>query len=392
MGSKGKYLIIIFLVLPLNARSQNKPDFVYTDSITFKYYSTGDWKKVIDYANQGIESGIDYKFLRQRLGYAYFSSGDFYDARLNFEKALTYDSYNDFTLEYLYYSYLNTGKEDCAGIYAKRLNPEVRKKMSLSPFKMISALEAEYNYKYSGTVLRSDPQYYRFGISTRLGLRLNLYQSISRYRQELSLRKSVRPANISLKQADYYASLGWNASGNLMLHGAWHYLNTGSGDVNYNGNLFLLSVAPDFNRLIIKAQGTFLMMNKRKIYQSSVQGSYVFPGRPGFYMREQVAILSESGNYRLIFESGAGLKLYRNLWLEANGTSGNLDGYNDFNGLYVYNTYDPIIFRGGGTLTWYIGSHLSAWFNSTYEKRQFYEDSSFHYNQISYLAGLRWKI
>lgn len=392
MGSKAKYLIVILFVLPLNSRSQNKPDFVYTDSTTYKYYNSGDWNKVIDYANRGISSGIDYKFLRQRLGYAYFSLGNYYDSRLNFEKALTYDSFNDFTLEYLYYSYLNTGKENYAGVIAKRLDPEVRKKMSLSPFKLISALEAEYNYKYSGTILRSDPHYYRFGVLTRLGFRLNLYQSVSVYRQELSLRKTIRPVNISLKQSDYYASLGWNASGKLMMHGAWHHLNTSSGDVNYTGNLFLVSFEPDYNRLTLKAQGSFLSMNSRKIYQSAVQAGYVFPGRPDFFIHEQGAIVSESGNYKLVFNSGAGLKVYKSVWFEADGTFGNLDAYNDFNGLYVYNTYDPITFRGGGTLTWYIGGHIAAWFNCNYEKRQFYEDRSFYYNQISYLAGLRWKL
>jgi hypothetical protein len=66
--------------------------------------------------------------------------------------------------------------------------------------------------------------------------------------------------------------------------------------------------------------------------------------------------------------------------------------YNDFNGLYLYNTYDPMVFRSGATIVFYAGKTISIWANYTFEKREYFENNSFQYNQFSYLGGIRWKL
>ena len=86
MGTKNKHLILFMLLMPVLVHAQDKPDFISVDSTTYKYYNSGNWDKLIETGKDAIASGIDYKFLRQRLGYAYFSKGNYFNSRANFEK------------------------------------------------------------------------------------------------------------------------------------------------------------------------------------------------------------------------------------------------------------------------------------------------------------------
>jgi hypothetical protein len=388
MGSKN--LIFILILIPVALYAQEKPDFVTTDSLTYKYYESGEWEKLIKYGNNAIASGVDYKFLRQRLGFAYFMKGDYYESRSQFEKAFESDSYNDFTLEYLYYTSLNTGKEELAGVIAKRMNPDLRKKLSLRSFTPFESIELEYNFRLSGTVLRSNAQYFRLGINTQLNNRLNLFQSVSDFTQTLNLKQSGS-VDADIRQPEYYALLTWNASRRLMLSSAYHYIRVRSGNLIFTGNLINLSLAADYNRLTFEADGSIMKLVDY-VYQAGVQCGYVFPGKPDFFVKMKASYLAQSGYGNFIYNPIAGFKLFKNVWMEGKATFGNMHGYNDFNGLYVYNTYDPVVFKSGAGVTWYTRKKISFWLNYNFEKKEFFEDNTFTYNQYSYLGGIKWEL
>jgi hypothetical protein len=82
----------------------------------------------------------------------------------------------------------------------------------------------------------------------------------------------------------------------------------------------------------------------------------------------------------------------KKLWLESYATFGRMTEYNDFDGLYVYNTYDPMIFRCGATAYLPLNRNISLWINFSYESKEYLELSSFHYNQFSYMGGIKWKL
>lgn len=388
MGSKN--LIFFLILIPVALYAQEKPDFVTIDSLTNKYYESGEWEKLIKYGNDALDSGVDYKFLRQRLGLAYFMKGDYYESRSQFEKAFESDSYNDLTLEYLYYTSLYTGKEELAGVITKRMNPELRKKLSLRPFIPLESIELEYNFKLSGTVLRSNPHYLRLGVNTQLDYRLNLFQSVSDYMQTLNFEQTGS-VDADIRQPEYYALLNWNASHRFMLRSAYHYIRIRSGYSIFTGNLIYLSFATDYNRFTFDADGSVMKLGDY-VYQAGVQCGYVFPGKPDFFVKMKASYLMQPGYSRFIYNPQAGFKLFKNVWIEGGATFGNMHGYNDFNGLYVYNTYDPIVFRSGGGITWYARKNISFWLNYNFEKKEFFEDNTFTYNQYSYLGGIKWEL
>lgn len=393
MGSKNIYLIALFLSFnALVVSGQGRSDFSSIDSLTYKYYLDGNWKKLIITGKEALNSGIDYKFLRQRLGYAYYIKGDYLDARKHLLKALEYDSFNPFTLEYLYYSSLLSGKGEYSGRLIKKLEPELKKKLSIAAPGLISAIDLEYNFKYSGSVLRSNPQYFRLGLYSRLGASSSLYQSFSKYSQNLKILEKGSLNTYSSKQPEYYGILNINAPSRLIIRTGYHFISTTSGNLSERSNLFILSVSPDFNRFVIDITASMLYYKGTSVFQATLEPGYVFPGSSGFYLKSGVSFMTENGNARFIYNPVAGMRLIRWLWLEGNITSGDMDRYNDYKGLYVYNSYDPIVLRAGGTLKLYIGKKTTMWFNYSYEKKEFYENRSYNYKQFSYLGGIKWEL
>ena len=166
---------------------------------------TGD--RLSELGQSCFDNGIDYKYLRQRLGHAACLNGNYFLSSTHFEKALSFDSFDQFSLEYIYYSYLNAGKEEYSGITAAKLSPELKKTLGLMPFKLVESIELEYNYKYAATAHRSNPQYYRGGFSTKLGSRLTLFQSFSGFNQLIEIQQTGENPIISESQREYFALL-----------------------------------------------------------------------------------------------------------------------------------------------------------------------------------------
>lgn len=394
MRQKNRYLILTLMVFlsPFVLSGQKIKDFNYYDSVTYSLYLSGNWNELINMGNDAIRKGIDYKYLRQRVGYASFVSGDYYKSRSDFEKALSFDSYDQFTLEYLYYSYLNIGKEDYSGIIEQRLNKDLKKALEIRDSDPLESIELEYNYKFAGTSFRTNPQYYRVGALSKLNHRLSLFQSLSLFNQEAELQLSGSNETISVRQLEYYALLKILAGSRLIMKGGYHYLHNNSGTSALNGKLFLFSLAPDLGRISLEISGSAFNMAQENIFQAGLQAGYVFPGNSGFYLTSNVAGLFQAQSNNLIFSQKAGLRMFKRVWLEGNASFGRMLNYNDFNGLYVYNSIDPLILKTGISGYIPVNKKIALWAGYSWERKEFYENSSFHYNQFSYLGGIRWKL
>jgi hypothetical protein len=392
MGAKSRYLIIIFLLFCISLNAQKSKDFNYVDSLTYSYYNSGKWDSLIKLGKEAIASEIDYKYLRQRIGYASFVKGNYSVAKYNFEKALKFDSFDQFSLEYLYYSFLNTGKEEYTGRIEKRLSSELKKSLSVKPFRLVEGIDFEYSYKFAGTVSRSDPRFIRLGISSGLGYRLSLYQSVSGYKQDITTIQNGRLNVTGYTQPEYFVLLKWNPSEKLLFKGGYHFVNTISGTTSTFGNMFVGAVSTDFSWFSIEANGSVFDKGIENVYQAGAKAGFLLPGRTNITLASSLSGLFHQNGSQLIFSQMAGIKLVKKVWLEGNVTLGNMEDYNDYNGLYIYNSYDPMVFRSGATMIFYAWNKVSLWGNYSYEKKEYFENNSFNYNQFSFTGGIRWKL
>ncbi len=374
--------MIVFLLGSVAAKSQVALTFRSVDSITYQCYLTGDWDNLLATGNLAVAQDIDFKYLRQRMGYAYFAKADYYASLTQYEKALEFDEYDAGTREYLYYCGLNTGNIVYARYHAQKLPDNVKQKLGIKGIDPVATADLEYNYKSNNSDIRSNPTYFRGGIYTHLGYRVSIYQSASDYIQTVN--------NSLIKQPDYFALINYSVSSHTSLSVAYHHLNTSIDGIRYPGNLLFASVTRNINRLVLGMNGSFFRYSLGDFGQAGLRAAYTLPGKSNMYFNTYLSGLMDKDSSRLIFSQYAGARIYKSLWAEANVTLGNLQNYNDHNALYIYNSIDPTIFRTGFSLYWNKWKHLSIYGNYLYDIKQT-EQTTNQYIQQSFLGGIIWK-
>ena len=396
----------------------NTLNFQNVDSVSYQYYLEGKWNELINTGNEAISKQIDYKRLRQRMGYAYFMKADYYSAMAEYEAALNFDKSDMDTRIYLYYCGLNTGNESYARYQVAKLPEVTQKFIDPKSFKIVDAIDVEYNYKSNNSKIRSNPTYWRVGCSTKLSYQLSLYQAFSTYSQIID---STYTNNESLdsylfrsiiKQNEYYVHLNWKPLEHLDFLLAYHYISTRSTDSLYyktkllpenkelfndgvsNGNLFFGKIAFKYNRFDLGLSASLLTYNKTLTQQYTLQAGVTLSGSLGIQLKSKLDIMFDNEARRLIFSQTAGLTPIQNILVEGNVTLGNLKNYADYNGLYILNSKDPTIFRTGATLFWQVLNKVTIFGNYGYDIKQLKESNNTitNYNQHSFSGGIIWKI
>jgi len=391
MGKKFKYLALILIVFSQNLKSQDNIDFQKTDSITYNFYLKGMWNDLQEAGNEAIGKGLDYKFLRQRLGYAYFAEGDYVRASKHLQKAYDFDSYDPFTLSYLYYSNLYLGKPEVAGLYASHLTPSSQVYYKIEPVKAVENIDFEFSFKIPSTRLRSNPWYYRLGLGSRPFARLGIYQSISAFSQNISVRYPTLYDRFSTRQYEYYLIARYALSRNLTLQGAYHLMYTDYSSSGFYTNIAYAGAVADFNLLRIQADVSFTGNTLGTFRQAGIRAGLRFPGIQNFVLNGGTAIVNNNGSDEIIWNAGAGIKLSRKIYAEGGITSGNMNYYNDYNALYVYNSIDPVSLKTGITINILTEDNLTFWIYTGSESKKYFENEIYKYNQFTFLGGLRWR-
>lgn len=378
-----KIVIILLLLWPVTMSAQRASTAGNVDSTTYQLYLAGDWPRLIETAGQALANNIDFKYLRQRMGYAFYSMGDYYASQKQYEAALKFDPLDAGTREFLYYCALNTGNEVSARYHSGKLPSATKKRLNIHPINPVSSVELEYNYKANNYGSRSNPTYFRGGITTQLGFRTTLYQSASNYKQTIDTSL--------VKQPDYLALMNFSITSNTSLSLAYHHLNTSIDGYKYPGNLYYGALSTRINRYVFGLNGSHFKYGLGEFTQLGVHTGVTVPGKSGIYFHSYLNTLIESTKSHLIFTQEVGTRIYKSLWGQALLVLGNIQNYTDHNALYVYNSLDPTIFRTGFSLYWYTNGHISLYINYLYDKKQI-EQTTGKYTQQSYLGGIIWKL
>lgn len=385
------------------AQAQERYTLSVADSITYRYYLKGDWEKLISTGKESIKQKVDFKWLRQRMGYAYFVKGDYYASQQQYEKALSFDKADTLTLAYLYYCGMYTNNESFARLQASKLPVGIQKRMVIKPLRILDVIDAEYNYKSNSDNSRSNPGYYRFGINSKLGYRLNLYQAFSNYTQRID--------SMGIRQNEYFVLADYSLTPHLSLDIAYHYLGSSLVDtatyrVNrkskttvidstfYPGHLFYSKLSFRKNRFDLALSGSILSYDSVLTQQYGIQAGVVLPGKLNIYLRSSLYGLISPYSQKLIFSQSVGAYLFNRLWAEGNITFGNLKNFSEINGLYVYNSDDSTTFRTGLTLFWYVTKKITLFGSYGFNRKEYVNtnNSTINYNQHSISSGIIWKI
>jgi len=120
-------LLFLALLFPVSLAFGQKPvTFQEADTSTYSAYLNSDWDRILEVGNRALESNIDYYYLRLRIAYAYFMKSQYAKAIPHYMKALEFSNNDAISLEYLYYCYRYTGRNNDAEKLVSRFSPSLK--------------------------------------------------------------------------------------------------------------------------------------------------------------------------------------------------------------------------------------------------------------------------
>ena len=125
------FFIFIFSLISSAAISQDTISFSSIEAKTYGFTINQEWDSVIHYGKLGLTNNIDYFYLRLRLGEAYYYKQKYSAAIKHFDNALKKNSSDISAQEFLYYSYLSSGRESDARALGAHMSDEAKKEVHL---------------------------------------------------------------------------------------------------------------------------------------------------------------------------------------------------------------------------------------------------------------------
>ena len=113
-------ITVTLSLLSIGLWAQN--DFISLDRANYDYYLKKDYKNLKKSANKILALGTDYYYLRLRLGILSYEKERYAASVDNFLRARQMNPFDTISNEYIFYSYLFSGRTNDAYLFLKRVN------------------------------------------------------------------------------------------------------------------------------------------------------------------------------------------------------------------------------------------------------------------------------
>lgn len=390
----------------VEAHAQQPLTPAYVDSITYRRYLDGDWDGLISLGKEAIRQGIDFNYLEQRMGYAYYLKSDFYASMKHYERALRFEPKDANSLLYLYYAGLETGNTAYARCRAGALSADIKESNHLKAIRLVSNVDLEYNRAWNQETNRTDPDYLRMGFGSDLGYTFSLYQTFSRFNQNADYSDTYNQYRSAIRQDEYYvlASKALNATIGVDLgyHSVKTTFHTDVWDlalqelsqtydpVTYDGYLWFGDLHAKWHRLHVSVSTSYMDLSYNTAWQHGIQLGWALPGKRKLFISNALYRIKDDNDAWLVSKHSVGMLLLPKCWVELSKTFGSLNNFVDANGLYVYNSFDPTQSKAGLSVYWYSTAHLTLFGNFSMETKQnTYLQHTYQQNALT--GGIAWK-
>ncbi|MBK7252701.1 MAG: hypothetical protein IPI04_01980 [Ignavibacteria bacterium] len=404
------YVLIFLLIFNANANAQNNFSKDSVDKKSAFLFQNKKWDELISFGNTALKRNAETYFLRVRLGMAYFEKENYFNAIPEFERAIEIGYQDENVLEYLYNSYLKTGRtEDAAFIFSSfsesgknRIKP-LNNSFAENIFTGIEYGFSNDESRNANTDLDGDQNKYgeqtifRNSILATAGLnqlpfdRLNIfydYTYINSGKTKIIMRNNEKLNDDYQEiQNRFYNRFDVLAANGLVISPAGHYISkkyntlfTGIADstltditvsekeINNENFILSLSASKFYSVYKFTLSGSFSYLNE--FHQSQLGLSFMmYPLRKtSFYTNTSAVLHSENKISNLIVSQSLGIKAGKRIYIEASASAGKMKNYNEQNGYTVYNTGDVIKTKFGISLDFSLLKNLN--FNIGYSFRQ----------------------
>ncbi len=226
-------ITIIYLFISANLNGQD--DFLSLDRKSYEYYLNGDYKNLQITSEKLLSSGTDYYYLRMRMGILSYNKQLYSTAFRHFNKAIEFNSLDTISREYIYFSYLFSGRKTEANILLNSMPMNTRTRIikttgnpGLAEFYIVSTA-AFYDvtlYSYNNLYYESVKNSLNIsgGFQGSLSDRIRLNIAFTNFRKAGTIYDSSVPTGkeFNFNQNQIYLKLTGMAFSNWELSGFGH--------------------------------------------------------------------------------------------------------------------------------------------------------------------------
>ena len=448
-----RIIISIFLwgFVSLGINAQKAADFNTINRETYRLYLTEKWDSVIIIGKQALKQEMDFYYLRMRIGIAYYSEKKYRTAARHFSVALEQNQGDPAALEYFYFSRLFSGQSEQANWTREQFKGELARKLPPLAPRFFEKLSVEYLYNKgvdddmfetpeevyplgtSGT--QSTTRHFSnatFAFTNRLapGVRLShafTFLSKSNHYFSNDGVTAIYMPEQQVMQYQYYISPEFATPSGTVFKPMFHVIGTSAkvpydigqrfqgganmialGDLNKTDFVTGLGFSKGMGKVDLHLGAYYSNLNQAQQIQNRL-GIIWFPlGNlnlyAGGYMNSQYEFRpGRESVIRIIPELMFGFAIAEKMWIDINGSMGEIHNYHENNGMILYNSYleviekkiklslsIPVTERGsivylGGTWT----SKRSDFYPSDPSMTEGF--NSIYYNALSIYGGLIWR-
>ncbi len=421
-------LMAFFCTAPLKAQYSLSA----VDQRTFALWQAQNWKDLIREGEDALHHGIDFYYLRVRLGIAFYERHNYHEAIRHLEKARSFNNTEPYVNEYLYYALQSAGRMQEAEKLARAFRDLLAPGPHIHKQAFIRKLELSYNFEASGNKTTADnyvanvdsltlgSQYvpntrhsFRLGFTHVLSPSFVLHhgytyvnQQYFFYRQRDTIRTSNEDYATNVHQ--YFISGQVRLAKNWYLTPGLHYLGVrypapvafaGAGPRGQRSSAFTnhqlalyLHLTKIFPYVSPEVSLYYANLNAASQLQTDVL-LHTFPlGNLNLYTESKFSVQWETADgrtqTRLALAQRVGGKVCKHLWLDGFVAFGQMQNFLSNYGTQVYNGAGAIRLYGGSTLTFPVGKKLRIQASYAYLARESYfvPESAEDYNVYNVIA------
>lgn len=439
-------IVVLLLLLVITVHAQETPlSFKQVDSTSYSLYLKQDWKSVIDLGKKSQKAGIDFYYLKVRMGVAYFKVEKMLSAVKMFEEAYAVNPSDIFVQEYLYWAYVYSGLNLESQLFYQKMAQTVKDSVKLK-LPVVSAIDVGFvatnNSDYDDMLTsvgdsddgesRSFPdkyQLYTLGLNHPLSKGINLYHRVTympiESNYQLNSSGEVENTSYEGEEIRYYADATF-ALGNKwyldmyldLIFGSYDDLTTqttvGNGNGNGNGSGVRYKYDEEnytdyvFGASITKAM--YFTRNTVNVSYSNLNNAdqfqvgytiLIYPLGSAYFVpfaSVQYQNESKNSNSRFIFSGGisAGIKDFN---ITGFGNFGDTHNFNSNNGSLIYNQSATTTNEYGAILQVYLKKAIIKVGYSYMEMEDNYvtadyliSTKKYKFNQNNIIGGITWRL
>jgi hypothetical protein len=354
---------VIILFFSENLSAQN--DFIALDKRTYDLFIKSDYKNLKKTADTMFSKGMDYYYLRLRLGILSFNKQLYSSSTKHFSKAAEFNPMDTVSNSYIYYSYLYSGRKADAALYLKSI-PADKKTRELKGIHTPGISEIFIGFStsdYDVTIYRINSLYYESvknslsinaGFESYFSGRFKGTFALTNYRKTglIYSASGVSGTSLNFSQNQVYAKLscyifpGWEFSGfsHIVFYtDTFSPAETGAGSsTNKSKTEYLAGVGSSKNGWRLRTGLGFSMSNFSNSTQirGEVYIIYLPVGNLNVYLTSG-GMLQADKNWGPTYQVNqeAGFKMTKFLWLESGIINGNSFLYTRNQGYVMNNSF-----------------------------------------------------